>query len=211
MFSLISRVYHSLPSLFREPGSGPTLLLPEPESEPAPEVKGTSEKPIKSKSPAPKDKEVPTPSSGRARREAKRSGLEADPSQFSISFVVDGNKLHVAWSHRSCRPGDVDAWIGLHEVLDATAEDEVRHAVGDMELSWRLQSKSIRSTKLNGESMLPVAKDKLDDGEYVLALHNSGGVTGEENLFLAVSNSFRVKKGKIVSSSMTPTSKRARK
>lgn len=140
---------------------------------------------------------------GRARREAKRQSEALDPSDFRVSMRMDGAKTIVAWKHGSCRPGDVDAWIGLHEVQNEEDDEEMRHKVGSLELSTRIRFKAIRSTKLEAELVFPLNEERLDDGEYVLALHNMGGVVGDENLFLAITDVFSVRKGKVIS---TPSS-----
>lgn len=147
-----------------------------------------------------------TPGTGRARREAKRTQdamAECDPKDFSLAFRQDDDagKVTVAWTHRSCRPGDVDAWVGLHEVLaparpaDDEEEEEVRHAVGTHAVSGRRRYKGIRSNKLEGEMAFPLVS--LEDGEYILALHNARGTIGDENLFLAVSEVFTVRNNQI--------------
>jgi hypothetical protein len=94
----------------------------------------------------------------------------------------------------------------LHEVLSQEAgaagagDDDLHYAVDGRALSGRYRFKGIRSTKLEGDVAFPLSADKLTDGEYVLALHNNGGATGDENLFLAVSESFEIYDGKLSSS-----------
>lgn len=148
-----------------------------------------------------------TPGTGRARREAKRQQLEADAehdadvANYGVSLeVLPDGKTRAVYAHRQSRPGDVDAWIGLHEVLsaqEAKEADDIRYEVGGRTLSARYRFKGIRSTKLEGDITFPLSAEKLSDGEYVLALHHNGGATGDENLFLAVSESFTVSDGKL--------------
>lgn len=192
---LVSWVWASLPTLFSEskPNTPTTADIAAP-------AKAGPSKPPSSATPkkAAATASAATPGTGRARREAKRQQeAEADvnSSNYSIALHQEAGKVFAAWSHRSCRPGDVDAWVGLHEVLDhkssSADEDEIRYTVGKLELSGRRRYKSIRSNKLDGVTTFPLS----EDGTFVLGLHNAAGTVGDENLFLAVSNTFSVRKG----------------
>lgn len=113
---------------------------------------------------------------------------------------MDGDKTVAVWSHTACRPGDVDAWIGLHAILGDDHEDEVTHNVGSLVVSGRLLYKAVRARKLEGETSFPINPERLEDGQYILALHNAGGGrVGDENLFLSTSDPFTVKGTKLLS------------
>jgi hypothetical protein len=210
---VFSFIWSRLPSLFSEAAPAEQRPQESPKQAVTPKASksGTPAEQRPQESPkqavTPKASKSGTPGTGRARREAKRQQEESsDPSDFSLAYKQSEGKVLAMWTHRACRPGDVDAWVGLHEILapkgrgsdqEDDDEDEQRHIVGSLEVSGRLRFKDIRSTKLDGELVFPLNARKLEDGDYVLALHNSGGAIGEGNLFLAVSEPFGVKDGMI--------------